>query len=93
ADGPLRVFALLRDARPVLLNLGGRGAFDISRWTDRVQTVDARYEGTWELPAVGVVPAPSAVLTRPDGYVTWVGDETPLVLTDALTRWFGPPTA
>ena len=93
ADGPLRVFALLHDARPVLLNLGGRGAFDISRWTDRVQTVDARYEGTWELPAVGVVPAPSAVLIRPDGYVAWVGDETPLGLTDALTRWFGPPTA
>ena len=41
ADGPLRVFTLLHDARPVLLNLGEPGGFDIAPWADRVQLVDA----------------------------------------------------
>jgi 2-polyprenyl-6-methoxyphenol hydroxylase-like FAD-dependent oxidoreductase len=91
-DGHLRVFALLHDARPVLLNLGEPGGFDITPWADRVQCIDARYAGTWELPALGAVPAPTAVLVRPDGYVAWVGDRTHLGLTDALTTWFGPPT-
>ena len=74
ADGPLRVFTLLHDARPVLLNLGEPGGFDITPWADRVQLVDAEYDGTWELPVLGAVPAPTAVLIRPDGYVAWVGD-------------------
>jgi 2-polyprenyl-6-methoxyphenol hydroxylase-like FAD-dependent oxidoreductase len=93
ADGPLRVFSLLHDARPVLLNLDEPGGFDITAWADRVQRVDARYVGTWELPALGPITAPSAVLIRPDGYVAWVGDLTRLGLADALTTWFGPPTA
>jgi aromatic ring hydroxylase-like protein len=93
ANGPLRVFTLLHDARPVLLNLGEPGGFDMAPWADRVQLVDARYDGPWELPALGAVDAPSAVLIRPDGYVAWVGDQTQLRLTDALTTWFGPPTA
>ncbi len=93
ADGPLRVFTLLHDARPVLLNLGQPGGFDITRWADRVQLIDAKYGGTWELPALGEVPAPTAVLIRPDGYVAWAGDRTQLGLQDALTTWFGPPTA
>jgi hypothetical protein len=93
ATGPLRVFTLLHDARPVLLNLGAPGGFDITPWADRVQLVDAKYGGTWELPALGVVTAPTAVLIRPDGYVAWVGDLTQLGLADALTTWFGPPTA
>jgi 2-polyprenyl-6-methoxyphenol hydroxylase-like FAD-dependent oxidoreductase len=93
ADGPLRVFTLLHDARPVLLNLGEPGAFDITPWADRVQLVDATYVGTWELPALGAVTAPTAVLIRPDGYVAWVGDLTQLGLADALTTWFGPPAA
>lgn len=93
ADGPLRVFTLLHDARPVLLNLGEPGGSDITRWADRVQLVDARYVGTWELPALGPVTAPTAVLIRPDGYVAWVGDSTRLGLADALTTWFGPPAA
>jgi hypothetical protein len=92
-DGPLRVFTLLHDARPVLLNLGEPGGFDITPWADRVRLVDARYAGTWELPAIGAVPAPTAVLVRPDGYVAWVGDLTRLGLADALTTWFGPPSA
>ena len=93
ADGPLRVFELLHEARPVLLNLGEPGGFDITPWADRVQLIDASYEGEWELPVLGVVGAPTAVLVRPDGYVAWVGDGTQLGLPDALATWFGPPTA
>ena len=91
-NGPLRAFTLLHDARPVLLNLGEPG-FDITPWADRVQLIDAKYVGTWELPALGTVTAPTAVLIRPDGYVAWVGDLTQLGLADALTTWFGPPIA
>jgi 2-polyprenyl-6-methoxyphenol hydroxylase-like FAD-dependent oxidoreductase len=93
ADGPLRVFTLLHDARPVLLNLGEPGGLDIAPWADRVRSVRAGYEGRWELPAVGAVPAPTAVLIRPDGHVAWVGEQTQRGLTDALTTWFGPPAA
>jgi 2-polyprenyl-6-methoxyphenol hydroxylase-like FAD-dependent oxidoreductase len=92
-NGPLRVFRLLHAARPVLLNLGEPGAFDIAPWADRVQLVDAKYVGPWELPALGPIAAPTAVLVRPDGYVAWVGDLTQPGLADALTTWFGPPTA
>ena len=77
ADGPLRVFTLLHDARPVLLNLGEPGAVDIAGWAERVQLVDATYAGAWELPVLGEVTPPTAVLIRPDGYVAWVGDGTP----------------
>jgi hypothetical protein len=77
----------------VLLNLGEPGGFDITPWADRVQLIDAEYVGTWELPALGAVTAPTAVLIRPDGYVAWVGDRTQLELADALATWFGPPTA
>jgi 2-polyprenyl-6-methoxyphenol hydroxylase-like FAD-dependent oxidoreductase len=93
ANGPLRVFTLLHDARPVLLDLGAPGGFDITPWVDRVQLVAARYDGPWELPALGAVAAPSAVVIRPDGYVAWVGDRGQLGLVDALTTWFGPPTS
>jgi 2-polyprenyl-6-methoxyphenol hydroxylase-like FAD-dependent oxidoreductase len=89
ANGPLRVFSLLHAARPVLLNFANPGGFDITAWADRVQLIDAKYEGTWELPAIGVVTAPTAVLIRPDGYVAWVGDQTKSGLVDALTKWFG----
>jgi 2-polyprenyl-6-methoxyphenol hydroxylase-like FAD-dependent oxidoreductase len=92
-NGQLRVFTLLHDARPVLLNLGEPGAFDFTPWADRVQVVDATYAGAWELPALGAVTAPTAVLIRPDGHVAWVEDQTNLGLPDALTTWFGPPTA
>ena len=94
ANGPLRVFTLLHDARPVLLNLGEPGGFDITPWADRVQLIDAKYVGTWELPALGAVTAPTAVLIRPDGHVAWVGEDLAHPgLPDALTTWFGPPTA
>jgi hypothetical protein len=93
ANGPRRVFTLQHDARPVLLNLGEPGDFDITPWADRVQLIDAKYVGAWELPALGVVTAPTAVLIRPDGHVAWVGRRTQMGLPDALTTWFGPPAA
>jgi 3-(3-hydroxy-phenyl)propionate hydroxylase len=92
ANGALRVFTLLHAARPVLLNLGEPGGLDITPWADRVQLVDAKYVGKWELPVIGAIAAPTAVLIRPDGYVAWVGDLTQQGLADALTTWFGPPT-
>jgi hypothetical protein len=93
ANGPLRVFTLLHDARPVLLNLGEPGDFDITPWAHRVLAIDAKYAGNWELPVLGQVAAPAAVLIRPDGYIAWVGDGTDTGLRDALTIWFGPPDA
>jgi 3-(3-hydroxy-phenyl)propionate hydroxylase len=91
AGGPLRVFTLLHGARPVLLNLGEPGGFDLTPWADRVLLTDAKYPGPWELPVLGAVPAPVAVLIRPDGHVAWVGDGTDSGLPDALITWFGPP--
>ena len=93
ADGPVRVFALLHGARPLLLNLGRPGDVDITPWADRVRLIDASYPGEWKLPVLGAVSAPTAVLIRPDGYVAWVGDGTQLGLADALATWFGPPAA
>jgi 2-polyprenyl-6-methoxyphenol hydroxylase-like FAD-dependent oxidoreductase len=92
-NGSLRVFTLLHDARPVLLNFGEPGAFDVTPGADRVRIIDAKYDGVWELPALGAVPAPTAVLIRPDGHVAWVENRHSLGLSDALTTWFGPPTA
>ena len=87
------VYALLHEARPALINLGGPGAVDVAGWADRVQLIDAQCEGGWELPALGAVEPPSAVLIRPDGYVAWVGAGTQEGLTEALAAWFGPPAA
>ena len=91
ADGPRRVFALLHEAKPVLLDLGDPRGLAIDPWTDRVQLVEAESAGPWELPVLGVVTAPSAVLIRPDGHVAWVGDGTDHGLREALTTWFGAP--
>jgi 3-(3-hydroxy-phenyl)propionate hydroxylase len=90
ASGTQRVFSLLRNARPVLINFGMPRALDIASWSDRVQYVDAKYDGKWDLPVLGEVAAPAAVLIRPDGYVAWVGDGTSAGLTEAMTKWFGP---
>ena len=84
-------FELLHDARPLLINLGDPGSVDITPWSDRVQLFDAAYRGEWELPVLGTVTPPTAVLVRPDGYVAWVGDGTDTGLRDALTTWFGTP--
>lgn len=90
AGTSLRIFKLLHRARAVLLNLGEPGCLDVTPWADSVQSVDAVYDGAWDLPALGPVTAPRAVLIRPDGYVAWVGDADRHGLVDALTRWFGP---
>jgi 2-polyprenyl-6-methoxyphenol hydroxylase-like FAD-dependent oxidoreductase len=89
--GPVRVFTLLHHAQAVLLNLGKPLGFDISPWAHRVVAIDAQYIGEWELPVLGQVAAPAAVLIRPDGYVAWVGDGTDTGLRDALNTWFGSP--
>ncbi|MHB8488201.1 MAG: FAD-dependent monooxygenase [Candidatus Dormibacteria bacterium] len=91
AGGPVRVYELLHGARPVLLNLAEPGGLDITPWAKRVQLIDAEYPGLWELPVIGAVTAPTAVLIRPDGYVAWVGGGTDIELRDALTSWFGTP--
>ena len=93
ADGPTRVFALLHDARPVLLDLGEPGGFDITPWADRVRLVDAEHDGVWELPVIGEVAAPAAVLIRPDGHVAWTGELTDPELPRSLTTWFGAAAA
>jgi hypothetical protein len=93
ADGPLRLFSVLHSARPVFLNLGEPGSFNIAPWADRVQAIDAKYAGKCDLPAMGAIEAPTGVLVRPDGYVAWVGDQSHRGLADALTTWFGPATA
>lgn len=90
SDGPIRLFTLLHDARPLLLDLGGRG-IELSAWTTRVKLVVATYDGVWELPAIGRVEPPGAVLIRPDGYVAWTGEAAGAGLTEALSTWFGPP--
>ncbi len=93
AAGGMRVFTLLHKGRPVLLNLGQPGVLDIGPWAQRVPLMDATYRGTWELPALGSVAAPSAVLIRPDGYVAWVGLGDQVGLSEALTTWFGSAAA
>jgi len=89
AEGPTRAFSLLHDARPVLLDLGGAAGFDLRPWADRVRSVAATCDGPWELPVLGAVAAPPAVLIRPDGHVAWVGEGTDPELPGALSTWFG----
>ena len=92
ADGPTRIFSLLHDAKAVLLHLGEADGVDISAWSNRVRLVNATYAGTWELPVLGEITAPSAVLIRPDGYVAWTGDIADPELPQVLTTWFGVAT-
>jgi 3-(3-hydroxy-phenyl)propionate hydroxylase len=98
AAGTRRAFTFLHAARPLLLNLGAPGALDTTHapWAARVPLVDARYTGAWELPVIGAVAPPSAVLVRPDGYVAWAGAAgdtgADAGLRVALTTWFGPAT-
>ena len=85
ADGTVRVFTLLHDARPVLLKLGS----GIPLSGHRLRVVDAEFAGPWVLPVLGEVAPPTAVLIRPDGHVAWVGQGTDAGLSDALATWFG----
>lgn len=89
ADGSLRLYALLHEAQPVLFNFGEAGSIDIAPWAGRVWLVDANCADPWELPAIGVVSAPGAVLIRPDGHVAWVGNGSDAGLREALGTWFG----
>lgn len=93
AAGSLRVFDLLRDARPVLLDFGGTGDIDIAPWAGRVCTVDAKRVDRCVLPMLGAVSMPPAVLIRPDGHVAWAGAGTDPALRDSLATWFGPAAA
>ena len=88
--GSQRLFTLLQGARPLLLNFDKPGCIAIAPWADRVGVVDTSYQGPWELPAIGPVAAPEAVLVRPDGHVAWTGDARQRGLEDVLTLWFGP---
>ncbi len=91
ATGSVRLYTLLHDARPVFLNFGGADGIDVAPWADRVKVIDACYAGVWELPAIGTVAAPTAILIRPDGYVAWVGEKDQVGLAAALEAWFGSP--
>lgn len=88
AEGRTNIYALMHDARPLLLNFGAAEDLpDLSSWTSRLRVVNARYEGEWELPVIGVIDAPTVVLVRPDGYVAWVSEHTAAGLGDALHMW------
>lgn len=88
-DGAIRLYSLLHDARPVLVGFRDGASLDIGPWADRVQTVRARYDGIWDLPVIGTVSAPVAVLIRPDGHVAWVGEGPEDDPGLALEMWFG----
>ncbi|NUS17651.1 MAG: hypothetical protein HOY69_40695, partial [Streptomyces sp.] len=97
SEGIVGVHELLHAARPVLLDLhGGAGPAAAARgWADRVEVVEARSEDeVWPVPALGEIPAPAALLIRPDGHVAWAAgpDRVPdtAALTTALTTWCGP---
>jgi 2-polyprenyl-6-methoxyphenol hydroxylase-like FAD-dependent oxidoreductase len=93
-SGVVRVFELLHAARPLLLDLRPtelkfrEPEVDVSPWADRVRLVAATYDGAWELPIVGEVVAPAAVLIRPDGHVAWAGDPADDALLQALGAWW-----
>jgi 3-(3-hydroxy-phenyl)propionate hydroxylase len=90
-DGPTRVFTLLHDARPLLLDVRAHAEADrappLPTATRRARIVRAVHDGPWALPLVGEVEAPEAVLIRPDGHVAWAGDATDPALPRALARW------
>lgn len=87
AGKPMRLFTLLHDALPVLINFGKPFATD--EWADRVKSVEATFAGVCALPVLGAVDMPAAVLVRPDGHVAWVGDGGSAGLSQTLETWFG----
>lgn len=86
-DRPTRVFNLLHAARPVLLSFGPPPDADLAPWIDRIQLISASTNGPWDLPVIGPVPAPTAVLIRPDGHVAWVGTGNSDGLAEVLATW------
>lgn len=91
AGGERTIFGLMHDARPVLLDFNEAETLDITPRSDRVRSVRATTNGPWDIPVLGRVTAPAAVLIRPDGYVAWAGDGTRAGLHEALARWCGAP--
>jgi 2-polyprenyl-6-methoxyphenol hydroxylase-like FAD-dependent oxidoreductase len=91
SEGTQRIFALLREARPVLVSFKPADRSVVDPWRERLVYVEGAHDGRWELPVLGEVQAASAVLIRPDGYVAWVGEMTDPTLRDALTTWLGAP--
>jgi 3-(3-hydroxy-phenyl)propionate hydroxylase len=89
ANGAARVYEYLHDAKALLLDLDTTSHVDPSPWSERVKHIVGTCPGPWELPIVGAVETPSALLIRPDGYVAWAGTGTDDGLRDALTTWFG----
>lgn len=92
-NGPVSVFTVLHQGRGAFISFDKPSRVDLTPWAGKVKTVTAKYEGIWTIPGIGAVTPPSAMLIRPDGYVAWVGDSTQPGLLEALTRWFGSPTA
>lgn len=86
--GPIRLFALLHDARGILLSFDPDIRLDASQWAHRVTTIRAHHTDAWTLPNLGKIDCPSAVLIRPDGHVAWVGDKRATGLQEALNMWF-----
>lgn len=89
ADGAARLYEHLHDAKALLLDLDTTAHIDLGPWSERVKHVAATCPGPWELPIIGAVETPSALLIRPDGYVAWAGTGTDEGLPEALTTWFG----
>ncbi|GHA42183.1 putative monooxygenase [Streptomyces tauricus] len=94
-EGATRVHELLHTARPVLLDL--RGSAEVAavagEWAGLVDLVEARSDDDWRVPAVGRIPAPAALLIRPDGHVAWASAaDAPdtSALRTALATWLGP---
>lgn len=87
--GSTRVYTLLHQARPLLLDLREGEGLSGQPPDGRVRVVTGRHDGRWELPVVGEVPGPPAVLVRPDGYVAWAGELPDPALDAALATWFG----
>lgn len=91
-DGPITVYTLLHEARPLVVNLREPDSLDVTPWQDYVRSINASHGGNWELPVIGRVEEPAAVFIRPDGHVAWVGDGSDEGLAEALEMWAGPAT-
>lgn len=87
ATGTTSISALLQAAKPLLVTLCDCDLGDLADWRDRVSVVGARYSGSWELPVIGNVTTPAAVLIRPDGYVCWTDHNAQIPLLTALVTW------
>jgi bifunctional hydroxylase/dehydrase len=86
-DEKTHTYALLHEARGVLLNLHDSADMraTVGPWADRVTAVTATRPDP-DAPA-------ASVLVRPDGYVAWISPTGSADgLADALARWFGAPS-